>query len=107
MADCGALCAVLSALLHKHGWGSPIEREELVARSSVEHEGDAKDAIEVLRGTEYPFVIVSNSRVTIDNGYLEELYDFLILKCDRDPQELKWRDSHYEGWHTHSWWPPE
>jgi len=106
MADCDAICAVLSALFNQHKWGTPIDREELVRRSAVEHEGDAKDAIDDLRGADYAFVSVFNDRVVIENGRFGDLLDFLVLKCDRDPQELKWRDSHYEGWHTHSWWPP-
>lgn len=106
MADCDAICAVLSALFNQHTWGTPIDREELVSRSAVEHGGDAKDAIDELRA-DHPFIIVSNDRVRIDHDQFGKLLDFLVLKCNRDPQELKWRDSHYEGWSRHSWWPPQ
>lgn len=107
MADCDAMCAVLSALFNQHKYGTPLDTEELVSRAAVEHEGDAKVALDELRSEEYPFIAVSNSRAKIRNEYYRELFDFLVLKCDRDPQELKWRHGHYEGWDRHTWWPPK
>lgn len=107
MADCDAMCAVLSALYNQHKYGSPLDVEELVSRSAVEDESDAKAAIDELKSAEYRYIVVSNDRARIRTEYLGELFDFFVLKCGRDPQKLKWRDSHYEGWHTHSWWPPK
>lgn len=100
------MCAVLSVLLNQHTYGTPIPREELVSRAAVEHDGTAKTAIEELQSAEYPFVQVHNDRVKLHSGRFGEVLDFLVLRCDRDPQELKWRCHHYEGWHRHSWWPP-
>lgn len=107
MSDCDPMCAVVFALFREHAWGTPISRDDLVKRAAVEHDGDAKDAIDELRSAEYRFAIVSNSRVKIDNSHLYELFDFLVLRCGRDPELLQLRDSHYEGWHRHEWWPPK
>jgi hypothetical protein len=106
MAKPGAICAVLSALLNQHTYGTPIDREDLVQKTAVEHDGDAKDAIDELVSAEYPYVIVSGDRVKLDNSRFDKLLDHLVLRCNRDPQELKWRCHHYEGWEKHTWWPP-
>jgi len=108
MVKTEAMCAVLSVLVNQHQYGTPLSQDDLVKRAAVEHEGDAKDAIEELARAEYPCVRVNPAQgVLLDNSRFGEALDFLVLKCNRDPQELKWRCSHYEGWHTHEWWPPD
>ena len=109
MASHEVLCAVLSFLISKHGYGSPVSKQQTVNRCGVRSDqiGQAKEAFEELR-SDAPFVNDRGDRgIELDNSKFGLLADYLYARCDWDEDRINSRLKHYEGWSTHRWTSPE
>lgn len=109
MASHDVLCEVLSYLISKHGYGSPIGKERAVNCSGVRSDqlGEAKEAFEELR-KDAPFITDQGSRgIELDNSQFGLLADYLYARCDWDEDRIHSRLKHYEGWSRHKWDPEE
>lgn len=107
MASHEVLCAVLSFLISKHGWGSPRRKQEIVAKTSIDptktDESEVKEAVEELR-KEAPFIDDHGERgIAIDNSEFGLLAEYLFHECGWDPDVIRTRLKHYEGWERHDW----
>lgn len=96
-------CAILAALLAKHGWGTPIDRDTLLDLSAVaiDRYPEARATIDELCSTAY--VACSGEYLVLDNGHFDALADELYYECEWEPWVIKSRLKHYEGWRTHEW----
>lgn len=97
-------CALLAALLARHGWGSPVPREHLLRIAAIEpgEHPSARKAFADLRRAKY----VENygkRGVSLDTGAFGALADVLYYECDWEPYQIKSRLKHYEGWRNHEW----
>ena len=78
-------CALLSTMLAKHRWGTPISREDLIRLSAV---GDdypaARDVYDDLRSQ--PYITNHGKRgITLNNSQFNELADVLYHEGDDLP----------------------
>lgn len=95
-------CALLAAMVAKHRWGTPIDRESLIAVAAIEKNEypTARAVFAQLRSE--PFVtIVGNRGIELDSGAFGALADVLYHECGWEPFEIRSRLKHYEGWHRH------
>lgn len=109
MASHEVICAVLSFLISRHGYGSPVGMDMAVNRAGVQkhQQGEAKEAFKELRN-DAPFIQDSGNRgIEIDNSEFGLLADYLWDRCDWDVDKIRRRLKHYEGWNRHNWSPPE
>ena len=109
MASHEVLCAVLSYLISKHGYGSPVSKQHTVGRSGVrsDQRGEAKEAFEELR-SDAPFVQDCGDRgIELNNSEFDLLADYLYVCCEWDEDKIHSRLKHYEGWSKHRWSSPE
>lgn len=109
MASHEVLCAVLSYLISKHRYGSPVQKQQVVSRAGVrsDQRGEAKDAFEELR-SDAPFVKDCGNRgIELDNSKFDLLADYLYARCEWDKNKIHSRLKHYEGWSKHSWFSPD
>lgn len=97
-------CALLAALVAKHGWGTPIGREQLLSVAAVESdELDRADEVFDELG-EKPYVRpVTPDRVELDTDSFGRLADILYYECEWNAFQVKSRLKHYEGWERHEW----
>lgn len=97
-------CALLAALLARHGWGSPIPREHLlrIAALGPSEYPPARESFVELRNAEY--VVNRGKRgISLDVGAFGALADVLYHECGWKPYQIKSRLKHYEGWGNHEW----
>lgn len=109
MASHEVLCAVLSYLISKHRYGSPVVRVKVVNCCGVrsDQQGEAKKAFEELR-SDAPFVKDCGKRgIELDNSEFGLLADYLYARCEWDEEKIHGRLKHYEGWSRHEWSSPE
>jgi hypothetical protein len=107
MASHGVICEVISYLLSKHGYGSPVAKNEAVNLCGVRNDqiGEAKDAFEELRSGA-PFIIDCGDRgIKIDNSEFGLLADYLYAECNWSISDIESKLKHYEGWSNHEWHP--
>jgi len=105
MASHEVLCAVLSYLISKHRYGSPVQKQQLVARCGVrsDQKGEAKEAFEELR-SDAPFIRDRDDRgIELKNSEFGLLADYLYDRCEWDEDKINSRLKHYEGWSNHEW----
>lgn len=91
-------CALLWALVRRHGWGRYISRDDLIGFASIptHAEGDAKAVFRDLR-TE-SFVDYDRTRgVTIDTSRQGKIAEFLIENCGYSRFRVESSLKHYEG----------
>jgi len=109
MASHEVLCALLSYLISKHKYGSPVEKQHAVPRCGVrsDQQGEAKDGFEELRD-DAPFVEDCGERgIKLDNSKFGLLADYLYVRCNWGADKIHSRLKHYEGWSRHGWSPPD
>lgn len=109
MASHEVLCAVLSYLISKHRYGSPVPKQHVARRSGVrsDQRGEAKQAFEELR-SDAPFVSDRGDRgIELDNSEFGLLANYLYVRCEWDEDKIHSRLKHYEGWSKHEWSSPE
>jgi hypothetical protein len=97
-------CALLSAMIAEHRWGSPIVKENLFSISAIETSDypAASAVFDELRSD--PYSTNHGKRgIELDNSKFGTLADVLHDECDWDPFEIKSRLKHYEGWDDHDW----
>jgi hypothetical protein len=97
-------CALLAAMLAKHGWGTPIDEDHLLAVAAID--GDeypvAREEFADLRGATY--TVNRGSRgIELDTGEFGTLAEVLYHECEWKPFEIRSRLKHYEGWENHEW----
>ncbi|PSP72964.1 hypothetical protein BRC86_10845 [Halobacteriales archaeon QS_3_64_16] len=97
-------CALLAAMIAKHKWGSPIDREHLLAISAIEPNDfpDAREVFETLRSATY-ITNRGNRGIELDSSEFGALADVLYHDCRWEPFEIRSRLKHYEGWDAHEW----
>lgn len=97
-------CALLAALVAKHRWGAPIDREHLLAIAAIDPNEypEARGVFEELRGEPY-ITNRGNRGIELDNSAFGPLADVLYHECEWEPFEIKSRLKHYEGWDRHDW----
>lgn len=98
------LCAVISHLISKHGYGSPVTKDNAVNRAGLRKDqlGEAKNGFEELRS--YQFIAnYGNRGIALDNTEFGALADFLFKSCNWSEDDIKLRLKHYEGWAEHNW----
>lgn len=102
MATQEARCAVVQVLIADHKYGTPLPKEEVVSRTAVEDDGEAKTAFEELK--QQPFVRYGRQRgMMIDSSRFGDLADYLYYECGWKPFVIESRLKHYEGWEKHDW----
>ncbi|MFB6132655.1 MAG: hypothetical protein ABEJ44_04545 [Halanaeroarchaeum sp.] len=97
-------CALLAAMIAKHRWGTPIEREALIAIAAIgpNDHPTARDVFEDLRSA--PYIQNRGTRgIELDTGGFGHLADVLYHECEWKPFEIESRLKHYEGWDDHEW----
>jgi len=66
------VCAVIAVLVSNHAYGTPMSKDNIVARAAVEHDDEAKSAFEYLK--DEPFIIYNRTRgLMLDNSQFGEL----------------------------------
>ncbi|WP_136717368.1 hypothetical protein [Halorientalis salina] len=97
-------CALLSAMIAKHKWGTPIDEESLLAISAIGKNdfAVASGVVENLRTKSY---ITSKGKrgIELNNSEFGGLADVLYHECEWEPFEIRMRLKHYEGWDKHDW----
>lgn len=97
-------CALLAALIAKHGWGTPIDEEALLAIAALETDEypRARREFDSLRSRAY--VRTQGKRgIELDTGEFGTLTDVLYRDCGWEPMHIRTRLKHYEGWDRHDW----
>lgn len=97
-------CALLAAMIAKHRWGTPIDRENLLAIAAIDPNEypKARKVYEDLREARY--VTNRGDRgIELDNGEFGALADVLYQDCEWEAFEIRTRLKHYEGWDRHEW----
>lgn len=82
-------CALLAAMVAKHRWGTPIDREYLLAIAAIDSNDypAARDTFEELRSVSY-ITSRGNRGIELDNGEFGALADVLYSdsqKCSYFP----------------------
>ncbi|AWB27664.1 hypothetical protein [Halococcoides cellulosivorans] len=97
-------CALLAAMVSRHGWGSPINQEALLSIAAIrDHEyPDARDAYEMLRSAGY-ITDRGNRGIELNNSAFGRLAEVLYHDCGLEPFQIRSRLKHYEGWENHDW----
>ena len=97
-------CALLAAMIAKHRWGSPIDRDALLRVAAVPRSDypRARTAFEELRTRR--FITNRGKRgIELDSSHFGDLAEFLFRECGWDPTDIRTRLKHYEGWSNHDW----
>lgn len=99
-----AKCALLAAMLARHGWGTPMDEDSLLAIAAIDQHAYpvARDAFETLRGVTY-ITNRGERGIELNNSEFGALADVLYHECGWDAFEIKSRLKHYEGWDRHDW----
>ena len=97
-------CALLAAMIAKHRWGTPIDKDSLLAIAAIKpHEyPTAETVFEELRTVSY-ITDCGQRGIELDNGAFGALADVLYHECQWNPFQIKSRLKHYEGWERHDW----
>ncbi|MCU4741124.1 hypothetical protein [Natronoglomus mannanivorans] len=97
-------CAILSTLIAKHRWGSPMDDEALLAFTGLgpNQEPVARDVIDDLRAARY-IENCGKRGLKLDSSEFQMLADVLYYDCEWEPFEIESRLKHYEGWSDHDW----
>lgn len=97
-------CALLAAMIAKHGWGSPIPEEQLLSIAALDPSEypRGRAVVDELRDTAY---VSSRGKrgIELDTGGFGELAEILYHECQWEPYEIRLRLKHYEGWNRHEW----
>lgn len=96
-------CALLAAMVAKHGWGTPIPEDALLEISAIDGKFPRARAVyEELRSAPY---ITNRGRrgIELDNGNFGALADVLYHECGWEAWEIDSRLKHYEGVSDHDW----
>lgn len=93
------LCRLAGKLAHRHGYGKPIHRDQLIryARIPRDKEGEAKDAFERFRKMTF-IEDLGGGMVKVDNSRFGSMIEFLHNECDWPKSDLEIRFHHFEGW---------
>lgn len=97
-------CALLAALLSKHGWGNPITKDRLLSFAAIgtDEYPAAREAFDTLRTA--PYIRNRGKRgIELDTGAFGALADVLYEDCEWEPFQIRSRLKHYEGWERHDW----
>ncbi|MFT4930598.1 MAG: hypothetical protein ACI91T_000469 [Natronomonas sp.] len=97
-------CALLAAMITKHGWGSPIDEENLLSIAAIDQHDYpmAREVYDELRSE--PYVTNRGNRgIELNNSEFGTLADVLYHDCGWEPFQIKSRLKHYEGWDAHDW----
>jgi len=97
-------CALLAAMVAKHRWGSPIDKDNLLAIAAIDTSdyAAAREVFEELRAESY--ITNKGTRgIELNNSKFGDLADFLYHECGWEPWQIKSRLKHYEGWDSHDW----
>lgn len=91
-------------MVAKHRWGTPIQKEALLAVSAIQsHEYQrARVAFERLRSETY-IESRGNRGIELDSSQFGALADVLYHECRWEPFQIESRRKHYEGWNNHDW----
>lgn len=96
-------CSLLSTMIAKHRWGTPIGVDELLRLSPLDNQEypKARECVDELRSENY----INNygDRIGLDNSHFGELADVLYYECEWEPYIIDMRLKHYEGIDTHDW----
>lgn len=97
-------CALLAAMLARHRWGRPIDRDSLLAIAAIEPNDypRAQTVFEDLRSEAY-VTNCGKRGLELDNSEFAALADVLYYECGWDVFEIESRLKHYEGWKNHDW----
>lgn len=97
-------CALLAAMLARHGWGTPIGEDALLSMAAIPtHEyAIARAECSDLRAASY-IEHLGNRGIRLDNSAFGALADLLYHECGWEPYEIELRLKHYEGWDDHDW----
>ena len=96
-------CALLAALLAKHRWGTPIDREHLLAVSAIEP-NDYPTARQVFDDLRYEsFIVARGDSISLNPSRFGALAAVLHDECGWEPYQIRSRLKHYEGWDNHDW----
>lgn len=93
------LCRLAGKLAHRHGYGKPIYRDQLIryARIPRDKEGEAKDAFERFRKMTF-IEDLGGDMVKVNNSEFGSMIEFLHNECDWPKGDLEIRFHHFEGW---------
>jgi hypothetical protein len=97
-------CALLAAMIAKHRWGTPIEKEALLAIAAIEPNQypAAREVFENQRGE--PYMTNCGKRgIELNTSAFGQLAEVLFHECHWEPLQIKSRLKHYEGWQNHEW----
>ena len=97
-------CALLAALLARHGWGSPLPPEHLIRIAALEptEYPPARERLAELRAARYA-ENHGKRGISLDTSEFGALAEVLYHECLWKPYEIKSRLKHYEGWENHEW----
>lgn len=104
MSKLSVVCALVAAMIAKHRWGTPSGEDALIRLSAVpKHDyPEARTAFESLLRRRF-ITNQGSGGIALDNSGFGELAEFLYHECGWDPDEIKLRLKHYEGWEEHHW----
>lgn len=104
MGEPSVKSALLAALLGKHGTGTPIEEQDLLAIAAIDADdyATAAEVFEELRSA--PYVTDYGDRgIELDTEAFGLLAEALYHECGWDPAETQRRPKHYVGWQSQQW----
>lgn len=93
------MCALLAALIARHGWGSPSSKDELINKAPIasDREGAAKGVFEELRRE--AFILDRGKRgIQINSSEQGELAEYLEHTCGWERWRIDLRLKHFEGY---------
>lgn len=93
------MCALLAALIARHGWGSPTSKDTLINKAPIAShlEGDAKDVFEDLRRKSF-IIDRGNRGIKINSSEQGTLAEYLEHTCGWDRITIDLRLKHFEGY---------
>lgn len=97
-------CALIAAMVAKHRWGTPIDKESLLTVSAIEPNEypEARTEFEKLREASYT-INRGKRGIELDTSEFGTIADALYYDCGWEAFEIKLRLKHYEGWQHHDW----
>lgn len=97
-------CALLTTMIAKHRWGSPIDEDHPLALAAIDPNDypTAREVFDELRAVSY---ITNRGRrgIELDISKFSELADVLYHDCEWESFEIRSRLKHYEGGDNHEW----
>ncbi|MFC7203450.1 hypothetical protein ACFQJC_07995 [Haloferax namakaokahaiae] len=96
-------CALISTLIAKHKWGTPMDRDTLLSLSAIGNDyPTARTVYDDLRGASY-ITYRGKRGIELNSGAFAELADVLYYDCNWEKYEIQSRLKHYEGIEKHDW----